>query len=159
MFKWLQKKAHSSFVGVQEREMRAWINNLAALDSSEVAGILVMAMHFRNTLLGNGGPDLLFPFVAIKNDPMIAIKLNKQLQELQNENLFSVASGAIVWLFTIRAAFEPELRDLGRQLWTQLERGFPSANDAVIGFHELTGVTLDVIDIGCFPDGFTPVPL
>jgi len=136
--------------------MRDWIKNLSALDSEEVAGILVMAMSFRNILRQTNNIDLMLPFLAINQEPTIAIMLNRQLQELQKEKLFSIASGAIVWLFTIRAAFEPSLRDLGRQLWRELARGFLKANESAEGLFELTGEMPDITDIGRFPDGFTP---
>ena len=159
MFKWLKKTTQTAFINIQDREMRDWIGQLRSQDSNEVAAILVMAMHFRNTLLRNGGVDLMFPHLALSTDPMLAVRLNQQLQELQREKLFTVASGAIVWLFTVRAAIEPALRDLGRQLWGQLERGFPKADEAVDGLFRITGLMADITDIGRFPDGFTPNPL
>jgi hypothetical protein len=145
-------------VATQEREMRDWITKLNALDASEVGSIVAVAMHYRNILLRDTKLDLLFPFVAITTDPMIGMKINNSIQELQSEKLFSMASSAMVWLFTIRAAQAPELRMLGRQLWGELHRGFTSVPDSAAALEEFSGVILDTTDAGCFPDGLTPAP-
>ena len=159
MFGWLKNKAQAKFVGIQKREVDDWIAKLRSLDSSEVATILAMAMHYRNTVLDEKEIDLMFPFVVITIDPSFALKVNHDVQKLQREKLFSMASGAIVWLFTLRAALSPELRESGRQIWAQLERVFPKVEEAAHGFYAVTGMLPDFDGAGKFPDGFTPDPI
>lgn len=159
MFSWLKSKVQAGLVGIQEREMSDWIRKLQAQDGEEVAAIVAMAMHYRNSMLFDLKIDLMYPFVAIQNERMLGVRLNQHLQEVQREKMFSLASGIIVWLFTIRAAQEPGLRLLGRELWRQLARGFPHVVQAASSLKQVSGIALDVRDAGRFPDGFTPDPL
>jgi hypothetical protein len=159
VLRWVKQKVLDWSVSAQEREMRDWIAKLAALDASEVGTIVAVAMHYRNVLANHPKIDLMYPFVAITLDPMIGIKLARDIQRLQSERLFSLASGVMVWLFTVRAAQAPELRMLGRQLWGELQRGFESVPEAAASVQELTGISLDTGGAGCFPDGLTPAPL
>jgi len=159
MFGWLRAKAHASLVRIQGREMMDWIRRLQSQDGDEVAAILAMAMHYRNSMLSELKMDLMYPFAAIQKDHFLADRLNQDLQEVQQEKLFSLGSAIIVWLFTIRAAQEPVLRSLGRDLWRQLARGFPHVHEAAASLGQISGVTINTNDAGRFPDGFTPDPL
>ncbi len=159
MFRWIKSKVHAGFVGVQEHEMSDWIKKLHSLDGEEIATILAMAMHYRNALFDAENLDLMYPFVVSQRDPMLAVKLNNELKRAQEEKIFNLASGIIVWLFTVRAALEPALRSLGRDLWRQLARGFPHIENTAISFSELTNVTLDIREAGRFPDGLHQILL
>jgi hypothetical protein len=44
----------------------------------------------------------------------------------------------MVWLHTLRCLTTPELRDLGRQMWQELERGFPHTPEALARIEAVT---------------------
>jgi hypothetical protein len=156
MFGGLRAKAHASLVRIQGREMIDCIGRLQSQDSDEVAAILAVAMHYRNSMLSELKMDLMYPLVAIQQDHRLADRLNRDLQEVQREKLFSLGSAIIVWLCTIRAAQEPALRSLGRDLWRQLARGFPHVHEAAASLGQISGVTINTSHAGRFPDGFAP---
>lgn len=67
------------------------------------------------------------------------------------------AGAAMVWLHTLRALQFSELRLLGRQMWCELQRGFPHVFDA---FHFLEGTTGQSLPLGSLQASqFIPVGL
>lgn len=65
----------------------------------------------------------------------------------------------MVWLHTFRSAARLELRSLGREMWKELERGFPYIEESAMLFWELTGRKLDIDGATSFPIGLTPDPI
>lgn len=159
MFRWLKDKARAAIAFIHRREMEGWVRKLRALDATEVAYILAIAMHYRNSAMQRVGVDLMRPFDAIAQRPKLAMQLNHDLQVLQKRQMPTLASGAIIWLFTVRAAREPGLRDLGREIWAQLARGFRDVEGAAASVGAAIGTPPLLKDAGSFPDGFTPIPL
>jgi hypothetical protein len=59
--------------------MRDWLAKQTALDASEVGTIVAIAMHYRNLFANHTELDLMFPFVAVTLDPMIGMKVNRDI--------------------------------------------------------------------------------
>ena len=67
--------------------------------------------------------------------------------------------GLAVWVHTLRAITEIDLRGLGREMWKELERGFSHAKQGKDDMFVMTGVEIDLSNLGKFPTGLTPQPL
>lgn len=159
MFNWLKRKAANKITAFQAAEVDDWTRKLRSLDSTGIGAIVAIASNVRNEFLLENGIDLLLPHLAIHQDPYIAVKLLGRIKGFQKNNNQSAASGYFPWLFTVRACFEMDLLPNTRELWRQLERGFPHVASAADGLEETFGVILDTRDSNEFPDGFTPDPL
>jgi hypothetical protein len=61
----------------------------------------------------------------------------------------------MVWLHSIRSSETPEIRVRGREMWAELERGIPHADDGADGFR-LLGVNLDIDGAERIPENLTP---
>lgn len=78
----------------------------------------------------------------------------------------AMASGALVWVHTLRAYHFPEVRLLGRQMWGELQRGLPHALSALRFMEEVTheppppGTPLatQFIPVGLEPSGHMTKP-
>ena len=51
----------------------------------------------------------------------------------------SDALGVMILLHSVRALNVPEIRALGRDMWKQLERGFPHFQDAIFEIRKVSG--------------------
>lgn len=156
MFNWLKRKAATKINAVQAAEVDDWTRKLRSLDSSSIGAMVAVASNVRNEWLLESQVDLLLPHLVIHQDPYIAVKLLGRIKALQKGDNQTAASGYFPWLFTVRACFEMDLLPNTRELWRQLERGFPHVTSAADGFEETFGVMLDTRDASKFPDGFTP---
>ena len=140
MFSWLKRKAEISFAKSQKVDVDRFTLGLRGADSDQIALVVAIATHWRN-VLKDDGVDLLDPMSAEQIDPMIALKLNKMIRQVQKENP-TFATGLMVWLHTIRTANTPELRLEGRAMWSELQRGFPFAQEAGEDLADITGIEL-----------------
>ncbi len=159
MFNWLKRKATAQITASHAAEVDDWTRKLRSLDSSSIGAIVAIASNVRNEWLQEKNMDLLLPHLVIHQDPYIALMLGSKIKALQRANNQSAASGYFPWLFTVRACFDLDLLPNTRELWRQLQRGFPHVASAADGLEETFGVILDTRDANEFPDGFTPDPL
>ncbi len=159
MFDWLKKKAIAKVTSDQAAEVVEWTKFLKSADSDNIGLIVAVAAQLRNGWLIDDKVDLLLPHVVIHQDPFVGIKLSYKIKMLQKANNQAVACGYFPWLFTVRACFNLALLAETRELWRELERGFPHIISASRGHEEMFNVTLDVQRATEFPQGFTPDPL
>jgi hypothetical protein len=139
----------------REREMTDFIRRMEAMDSDEVALPLVAATVFRNGVLPE--INLLYPAAVLLADPTICLQLNRTIQELQSQKHFPAAAGVMVWLHSMRAMEDLTLRNYGRQIWHELQRGFPFASDWAYRYVEVTGCDPDLVKgWNQIPDGLEP---
>jgi hypothetical protein len=68
------------------------------------------------------------------------------------------AASLILWVHTIRATINPNLRVKVREMWGELARGFPHIEEGAKLVEMMTGESLDLREAGTYPDGFTPRP-
>lgn len=112
-----------------------------------------IATSLRHHFHDRAGVDFGSPTLCVLQDPYIAVKLARLIQQYQKAGNYPEALGLMVWLHSIRAMIEPDLRDRGRAIWRQLRRGFPHVPGAVAGYIELTGRPLDIREFDFVPDG------
>lgn len=145
-------------VGTQKKELQAFIDGLASMDGPEIGSLLVVASHIRNNL-EESGCRLLDPLVDYPRDPTIVLRLRGMIREYQRTKQLIDASGTMVWLHTMRVGGQHELRPLAREMWRQLERGFPYVDTAAFDILRLTLKLPKTKGYDQFPAGLTPDPL
>lgn len=153
MFGWFKKKTTSD-----GGALASWLDMLRAVDGSELGLPVAFAAHFRNKYLLTGR-DFNKPHELVHRDPEFILRLIDEIQRMQASGLQYMAPGLMVWVHTIRAARDLELRMLGRQMWSELARGFPYAERAAQDVWPVAGFKPDIDGFDSFPEGFTPTPL
>lgn len=142
----------------QAKELEKFVSNLRALDGAEVGMIVALATRQRHILAVEYGWFLLDPFVTLQRDPGAAITLNALIRAAQRRGQEPLAAGMMVWLHSLRAMQSPELRQGGRDLWRQLQRGFPYCDQAQDEFYAVSGEVMNLHDHDQIPIGLTPDP-
>jgi hypothetical protein len=142
----------------QRKELQSFIDNLSALDGQDVGFLVALATNTRIKLEG-AGYRLLDPIADYPSDPAVPLRLNRMVRELQKNGMMPEAAAMMVWLHTMRAGARIELRQLGRDMWAQLQRGFPHVITSSIGVRSADGSPLDIHGYNSFPAGLTPDPL
>lgn len=156
---WLQNKIGAWATNTQKRELEEFVSRLRAMDSSEIGMIVACATHHRHFLAETRNWDLLEPVLTEMQEPTLAIQLGQYLRALQKAGRPELAAGYMVWLHTVRAASSLDLRDLGRQMWKELARGFLVAEDQGDAAGFILGISFDAHDCERFPSGLTPTPV
>jgi hypothetical protein len=96
-----------------------------------------------------------------RDDPqqaMVQLAVAKAIRRYQAEKRYEEATGAMVWLHSLRALSTPEVRRLGREMWRQLHRGQLHALKVLqeLGVPSLSDVTLECSRI---PNDLDPIEL
>ncbi len=153
MLRWIFSK-------LQQREINSYLQKLRGMDGDEIGGVVALAAHMRNRFLDDEGIDFLYPYSATIADPFCIVKLSKVAKYFQKGGLVGHinAAAVILWVHTLRATMNPDLRMKAREMWGELSRGFPYIEYGAGLLEEMTGETLDLRGAGTFPDGFAPQP-
>ncbi|MGY4751421.1 hypothetical protein ACVNHC_16320 [Pannonibacter sp. Q-1] len=152
VFGWLKGAAERKFADMQRAELQHFIDMLAGVDDDQLGLIVAVATNFRHSV--GGTVDLLDPINTV--DVNIPLQFVRHYQNLQKKGLQVLAPGVAVWLHTTRAVHSPSNRELVRQMWGILKRGFPHVEEAAIGFSSMTGESLDYSGYDQIPTGFEP---
>jgi len=133
---------------------------LTAMDHNELAAVLVGAVDFRNQILAEPefGVDLLFPLARSERmRTTMAAELSESIRNLQGMGsdaaLFDCAS-RMIWLHTLRATFEPRLRNRVRDMWAELAKGRTRIAMGEDAFLAATGRAAEIRGIELTPHGF-----
>lgn len=163
MFKWMKRKAELAIVNAATSDIERFIKGLRGASSDEVALIVAMATLLRLNLESFGrlpryALDLRLPRDQYQAD-MAQLYLNKAVNEFQKMGQPSDATAAMVWLHSARALNIPEVRFLGREMWSELQRGFDEAAHAAVDVCGLVGreVPTDIeAEVRFVPGGLEP---
>ena len=130
------------------------------MDGDEIGGVAALAAHMRNRFFDETGIDFLYPYSATASDPHCIVKMSQLAKFSQKGGLVGQinAAAVIVWVHTLRATMNPDLRKQTREMWGELSRGFPYIEYGAGLLEEMTGETLDLRGAGTIPDGFSPQP-
>lgn len=139
------------------KEMDEYVEMLSALDGSEVAGLLAMAVHLRNGMLSDG-VDLADPAAAEALKPGLTLMIAEKVQKFRRMGEFARANGPLIWLFSLVASQDPRRRWGGRRLWKELMRGFPHLEEAKEDLETMLGIVADVSGADQVPKGLAPEP-
>ncbi|MEC7472908.1 MAG: hypothetical protein VX946_06065 [Pseudomonadota bacterium] len=142
----------------QRKELESFIERLRSLDGADIGFLLAVATDIR-AKLEKSGFRMMDPIVDFHCDPLLPTKLNSIVRDFQKRKMMAEAAGAMVWLHTARAGARIELRQLGRDMWKQLQRGFPHVIASSVGARSIDGFALELHGFDAFPAGLTPDPL
>jgi hypothetical protein len=144
---WFKSKRSMQLATVRDgtADLERFLVALKGMSDQELGSVVAMAAILRMELRHQG----LFPDTALDIASTLPESEQKAVRSamsglalnLQKKNHPSTGA-AIVWLHTLRALQFPELRSLGRQMWGELERGFPHVFDAFRFLEEATGQSL-----------------
>jgi hypothetical protein len=150
---WLAQKVMKWSIQKQENELKEFLQKVSAADSSELGLPVLMATVYRHIFRRQTGLDLLRPAEVLVADHLICWRLSREVERLQSKKEFISATPVIIWVHSLRAMGELQLRPLGRELWRELKRGFPYVLDASHepAFSSLTSDDLEGYE--CVPDG------
>jgi hypothetical protein len=150
MFGWLKRKAQLKIIASMEQDISRFIAGLKGASAQEVGMIVLGANHWRNVLESKFGWNLDHPDIVAMRDIGAAVTLNGMIRDVQKVNP-AMAPGLMVWLHSVRASQTPEIRALGREMWSQLARGIPHVEETAHGLVAHLGVRLD-------PNGYDRMP-
>lgn len=142
MFRWLKRRAEIAVLRQMEEDIDRFLAGLRGADSSELGMVVAVATHWRR-IFEEDNVDFLDPIHAKLANPLIAVKINRLIAKVQKENP-ELASGLMVWLHTLRAANNPEIRIKGRAMWGELRRGFGEAYQGSLDISEILGIKLHI---------------
>jgi len=142
----------------QKKELTAFTSNLQAVDGPELGLVVAIATHLRHQLEIDGH-NILDPINYFSIRPEFPYFLSTTIIQFQKERRTQEAAGLMIWLHTFRSAARLELRALGRNMWKELERGFPYVEEGAAGYRVMMGIDLNVEGAESFPLGLTPEPI
>jgi hypothetical protein len=114
--------------------------------SDEELGLVAAQVARTSAAMNEEGIDLHDPHATLLKRPRILWDLTTAVIELQKQGRQVQAPGLLVWVHTLRAEARLELRYLAKEMWQQLERGFPSAEDAAVQYASIFGGEWRTID-------------
>lgn len=153
---WLKGLVTNWAVHQQSKEMTDFINRIAVQDGPDLGMPLALAYGFRNDVRARSGLDMLFPSAVLMTDPMAVVTLVKSVKRHQSDGNLVLAAGLLIWVHSLRAMADHNLRPFGRRMWGELARGFPHIDRGAALVFSMTATRLDLTGKGVFPDGLTP---
>jgi hypothetical protein len=141
---------------VHERDLNKTITLIRGMDPAEIGLVLAVAADARNgkTTLN----DALLDLYALEGQigAMWSFVMSRRIQEFQRQNHYLDAAAWTIWLHTVRAAEDRQLRYLAKQMWSELERGFPYVEDCAREYEAAGKGTLMIVRGTEFPKGLNP---
>jgi len=156
MISWLERKIYSWGIAKQRKELETWLNLLISMNSDEIGALVAGATHMRHGLEKTYHVNLLDPIVTSTVEPDLIFKLHGLIKEYQSRGDNASAASVMVWLHTLRCGTSLELRQLGRSLWRELERGFQFVDASAQNIYNLSGMLLETSGYNQFPVGLEP---
>ena len=166
MFGWVKKRAIEAFTDAMRNDIERFTAGLKGAGDKELSTMLVIANIMRLRLIESGTiPPAALDLNILRDDAlahqcdMSSVALVSLIKEFQKMGQPSDATGAMIWLHSVRALNVPEIRILGREMWKQLERGFPYVEDALLDMQELIGEQVPHIigaELTFIPRGLEP---
>jgi hypothetical protein len=135
----------------EAKELEDFVSRMRGFDGSEMGAVVYSTHKFSELLRDQFDWDIFYPHLVLSEDIFAVMKVGKIVNSFQSQGDMATAAGGLVWVHTLRATQNPELRLSAREIWYHLRRGFPHARD----FASDIGDPLFCIGKE-FPDGFTP---
>lgn len=121
-----------------EKEIKNFLGILSEIPEEDRGVIVVVATAMRLRLEEERilPPNVFFESI---NGPTIeqlnaAIELSTWAEQSQALNAMQEAAGIMVWAHSVRGMTMPEIRPLVREMWVELKKGFPFANEAISAY-------------------------
>lgn len=156
-----QKRLLGLEIKREKKDIRVFIDRLKVMDSYNKGLVVAWATDYKNQL-EQEGHKVSDPYALNHTNPLFVVDLGNRVKGLQKNDKPEEAAALMVWLHTIRttcAGSRLELLGFGREMWKELERGFPYVEEQKLALEELTGKTVNIEGYQNFPKGLTPEPL
>jgi hypothetical protein len=151
----IRRKGMDAIVRSHERELMESIKILKGMDAAEIASTLLFAADLRNKHESLRDDLLDLAALCQERHKWVPFQLSQAVKQLQSQRDFGTAGALVIWLHTARAAQFPQVRYLAKEMWRELERGFPLMPSALMHIEE-NGLCLDVRRGQEFPAGLDP---
>jgi len=151
---WLDRKIGKWASGKQKKELGEFLNRLRAMDGEEL-GLVVACATDRRHLLEAQGHMVSDPIVYVAENPQFLAQLSQVTVEYQRQGRLVLAAAMMVWVHTLRAGLQGELRPYGRDMWRELQRGFPYVEEAAVHAAVDLKLILDTTGFDDVPKGLT----
>ena len=136
---WLHDRALNKSV----EEVERFLDGLKATSDRDVGLLLAVATVIRVNMETHGVlPQGLFEEDEMPSTEALAtlqMRINRVSGQFVRMGSGLDATGALVWSYSLRCLNVPELRPLGRAIWTELTRGHPHVESALKAGEEQTG--------------------
>jgi hypothetical protein len=120
-------------------------------DHTDQDGITIFLQACKMGLEGIVSKRLSAPYRSGRSTEWLLLELSKV-----TENMLRQPGALAIWLHTSRAALFPQVRYLAKEMWRELERGFPLLSDVLLHIEGNFGLHLDVRGAQRFPVGLDP---
>jgi hypothetical protein len=151
----IRQRGVDAIVRSHERDLVEAIKILKGMDAAEIACTLLFAADQRNKHESLRDDLLDLAELCQERHKLVPFQLSQAVKQLQSQRDFRTAGALAIWLHTARAAQFPQVRYLAKEMWRQLERGFPLMPSALMHIEE-NGLRLDVTRGREFPAGLDP---
>jgi hypothetical protein len=138
---WLRRRFEHNAIRSGRVGLERFVASLRSQPENEIAMVVVVAAAIRVKLRDAGHlPDDALQATSMHEYEQATVqqRVSRLVQKFQTDSEYIDAAGAMVWLHTLRCLTTPELRDLGRQMWQELERGFPHTPEALARIEAVT---------------------
>jgi hypothetical protein len=138
VFGWFKRKADHGAVNGARKDLERFLASIRRQSNEELGAVMALAAVVRLALRKSGLlPDELLRITDDPEQSKAQANVARLISRYQSEKRFTEATGAMVWLHSLRALSFPEVRYLGTEMWRQLERGREHTQAAL----QLLGVT------------------
>jgi hypothetical protein len=149
LFNWLKKKIENASTDAMANDLERFIRMLKGADDSAIALLLVVANKFRLELIEMGEiPEAALDLRIYRDEQTqmecdtCTIKLIRRIGQFQQLNEPANATGLMLWVHSIRALNVPEIRFLGKEMWREIDRGFPYIEEEIENWNAISGENL-----------------
>ena len=158
---WIKKKIYNAGYKSGLEEIERFILSLRGQSDEEIGMLLAIANLIRINLINSGrlSVQILNFEVSESEHSQAQMYVSSLVREFQKSNQNTDAAGAMVWLHSLRAQGYPELRIRGRELWSELSRGFEHVREALYDIETMTQKALPELsdeEILFIPGGLEP---
>jgi hypothetical protein len=144
LLSWFDQKIERRRSDRAADQLDQFVIRLKGFDDRELGLVAACVGYTCQTML-KFGINLMRPGEALLANPTLQTELSRIVLSLQRSGRAMRAPGIMVWVHTLRAEQRIELRHLAKQMWGEIERGFPHALDASWDFERLTGKCIPVL--------------
>jgi hypothetical protein len=132
---WFFGKIKAQALNTGAKEIEKFNAGLKAMSGEDLGAVVAIATVIRINFETNDViPEGVFEDGPLPSTDAIGryqLRINKVARQFRKMGLGADSAGAMVWSYTLRCLNVPELRPLGVEMWAELRRGLPHAEDAL----------------------------
>jgi hypothetical protein len=138
---WLKRKIQIASVRAAREDLERFNASLRGATDGQIGMVVAIAtiIRLRLTTAGRLSRGAFVLPMPGDGSAELQLYLSGMVRQFQKMGQPSDAAGTMVWLHSMRALGFPEVRELGRDMWKELQRGFPYVSDALSDIEALGG--------------------